>query len=204
MGEREAETTRYEPQRLVCGEEGERRVGKGGQNVIIEEAPYSQSVGKLYSVMSTVPAFVPRDREKFIIRQPSIGKKMIMIMKTPGSQMGSSAAAKGGGEARGGGGWESGERSKVQAGSTLESTVPKARSMSREVVTLDEAPRISLRVSSKLLSLAWSSLSTVITALAQTSACPSTTAAFVRTLASSSAPSKPEEGRRAEGLEEAL
>jgi len=30
---------------------------------------------------------------------------MIMIVKTPGSQMGSPAAAEGGGEARGGGGW---------------------------------------------------------------------------------------------------
>jgi len=39
-----------------------------------------------------------KEREKFIIRQPPIGGKMIMIVKTPGSQMGSPAAAEGGGE----------------------------------------------------------------------------------------------------------
>ena len=71
---------------------------------------------------------------------------MIMIVKTPTSQMGSRAAVEGGGEARGGGRGESGERSGVQARSTLESTAPKARSRSREVVTLDEAPKISSRV----------------------------------------------------------
>ena len=75
---------------------------------------------------------------------------MIMIVKTLGSQMGSPAAAEGGGEARGGGRGGSGERSGVQAGSTLESTVPEARSRSKEGATLDEAPRISLRVSSIL------------------------------------------------------
>ena len=64
---------------------------------------------------------------------------MIMIVKTPGSQVGSPAAAEGGGQARGGGKGEGGERSGVQAGSTLESTVPKARSRSREGATLDEA-----------------------------------------------------------------
>ena len=53
----------------------------------------------------------------------------------------------------GGGRWESGKRSEVQARSTLTSTAPKARSRSREVATLDEVPRISLRVSSKLPSL---------------------------------------------------
>jgi len=73
---------------------------------------------------------------------------MIIILKTPGSQMGSPAAAEGGGEARGGGRRESEERSGVQTGSTLESTVPKARSRSREGATLDKAPRISLRASS--------------------------------------------------------
>ena len=51
----------------------------------------------------------------------------------------------------GGGRWESEERSDVQARSTLTSTAPKARSRSREVATLDEVPRISLRVSSKLI-----------------------------------------------------
>jgi len=89
---------------------------------------------------------------------------MIMIVKTSGSQMGSPAAAEGGGGVRGGGGGESGERSEVQARSTLTSTALKARSRSREVATLDEAPRISQRVSSKITSLASSSLSLVITA----------------------------------------
>jgi len=69
-----------------------------------------------------------------------------MIVKPPGSQMGFPAAAEEGGEAMGGGRWEGGERSEVQARSTLTSTAPKARSRSREVATLDEAPRISLRV----------------------------------------------------------
>ena len=45
---------------------------------------------------------------------------MIMIVKTPGSQMGSPAAAEEGEEV-GGGRWESGERSEVQARSTLTS-----------------------------------------------------------------------------------
>ena len=118
---------------------------------------------------------------------------MIMILKTPGSQMGSPAAAEEGGEEVGGGKCESGERSEVQAQSTVTSTVPKARSSSREVVTLDEEPRISLRVSSKLPSSPSSSMSAVITALARTSACLSTTAAFAQTLSSSLTPSKPEE-----------
>jgi len=75
---------------------------------------------------------------------------MIMIVKTPGSQMGSPAAAEGGGEAMGGGRGESGEKSEVHARSTLTSTAPKAKSRSRGVGTLDEAPRISQRVSSKI------------------------------------------------------
>ena len=75
---------------------------------------------------------------------------MIMIVKTPGSQMGSPLVAEEGGEEVGGGRWESGERSEVQARSTLTSTAPKARSRSGQVATLDEVPRISLRVSSKL------------------------------------------------------
>ena len=99
-----------------------------------------------------------------------------MTVKTPESQMGSPAAAGEGGEAVGGGRGESGERREVQSRSSLTSTVPKARSRSREVATLDEAPRIS----------------------------HSTTAAFARTLDSSLTPSKLEEGQRAEGLEEAL
>jgi len=49
----------------------------------------------------------------------------------------------------GGGRGESEERSEVQAMSSLTSTAPKARSKSRGVATLDEAPRNSLRVSSK-------------------------------------------------------
>jgi len=129
---------------------------------------------------------------------------MIMIVKTPGSQMGSPAAAEEGGEEMGGGRWESGERSEVQARSTLTSTAPKARSRSGEVVTLDEGPRISLRVSTKLPTSTSSMMSSGITALARTSAYPGTTAAFARTLASSLTPSKAEEGRRAEGLEETL
>ena len=40
---------------------------------------------------------------------------MIMIVKTPGSQMGSPAAADEGGKEMGGGRWESGERSEVQS-----------------------------------------------------------------------------------------
>jgi len=72
---------------------------------------------------------------------------MIIIVKTPGSQMGFPTAAEEGGEEMGGGRWESGERSEVQARSTLTSTAPTARSRSREVATLDEMPRISLRVS---------------------------------------------------------
>jgi len=63
--------------------------------------------------------------------------------------MGSPAAADGGGESMGGGRGESGERSEVQARSSLTLTAPKARSRWREVATLDETPRISLRVSSK-------------------------------------------------------
>jgi len=49
---------------------------------------------------------------------------MIMIVKTPGSQMGSLAAGEEGGEEVGGGRWESGERSEVQMRSTLTSTAP--------------------------------------------------------------------------------
>ena len=129
---------------------------------------------------------------------------MIMIVKTPGSQMGSPATVEEGGEEVGGERWESGERSEVQARSTLTSTASKARSRSGGVATLDEVPRISLRVSSKLPSSTSSLLSSVITALARTSAYPGTTAAFARTVAFSLTPSKAEEGRRAEGLEETL
>ena len=94
---------------------------------------------------------------------------MIMIVKTPGSQMGSPAAAEEGGEEMGGEKCESGERSEVQAAarSTVASTVPEVRSRLREVVTLDEEPRISLRVSTKLPSSPSSSMSTGIIALAR-------------------------------------
>ena len=61
---------------------------------------------------------------------------MMMIVKTPGSQMRSPAAAEEGGEEMGGGRWESGERCEVQARLTLTSTAPKARSRSTEVATL--------------------------------------------------------------------
>ena len=101
---------------------------------------------------------------------------MIMIVKTPGSQIGSPAEAEGGGEVMGEGRGESGERSKAHARSTLTSTAPKVRSRSRGVGTLDEAPRISQSASSKIPSSASSLLSLVITALARTSACPSATA----------------------------
>jgi len=129
---------------------------------------------------------------------------MIMIVKTPGTQMGSPAAAEEGREEVGGGRWESGERSEVQARLTLTLTAPKARSRSGEVATLDEVQRISLRVSSKLLSLTWLLLLSVITALALTLAYLGTMVAFARTLASSLTQSKAEEGQRAEGLEETL
>jgi len=129
---------------------------------------------------------------------------MIMLVKTPGFQMGSPAAAEEGGEAMGGGRGKSGESSEVHERQSVTSTAPKTRSRSRGVATLDEALRMSLRMSSKLLTLAPSLLSLVITALARTLTCTSTTVAFARTLVFSLTLSKPEEGQRAEGLEEAL
>ena len=129
---------------------------------------------------------------------------MMMIVKTPGSQMDSPAAAEEGGKTMGGGRGESGESSEVHERLSVTLTTPTARSRSRGVATLDEAPRMVLRMSSKLPTLALSSLSSVITALARTLACPSTTVGFARTLASSLTLSKPEEGQRAKGLEEAL
>ena len=100
--------------------------------------------------------------------------------------MGSPAAAEEGGEAMGGGRGESGDSSEVHERPSVTSTATKVRSRSRGVATVDEAPRMSLRMSSKLPTLAPSSLSSVITALTRTSACPSTTVAFART-------SKPED-----------
>jgi len=66
---------------------------------------------------------------------------MIMIVKTPGSQMGSPAAAEEGGEAVGGGRGERGESSEVHERPSVTSTAPKARSRSRGVATLDEGCR---------------------------------------------------------------
>ena len=60
-----------------------------------------------------------------------------MIVKTPGSQMGSPAAVEEGGEAMGGGRAESGESSEVHERLSVTSTAPKARSRSRGVATLD-------------------------------------------------------------------
>ena len=57
---------------------------------------------------------------------------MIMIVKTPGSQMGSPAAAEEGGEAMGGGKGESGESSEVHERLLVTLTVPKARSIKVE------------------------------------------------------------------------
>ena len=72
---------------------------------------------------------------------------MIMMVKTSRFQKGSPAAVEEGGEGRGGGrGEEGGSISR----STLESMASKARSRSREGVAMDEAPRISPGVSSKL------------------------------------------------------
>jgi len=57
---------------------------------------------------------------------------MIMIVKTPGSQMCSPAVAEGGGEARGGGREECGERIGVGCRSKLGSTAPKRKSRTRQ------------------------------------------------------------------------
>jgi len=86
----------------------------------------------------------------------------------------------------------------------LKSAAPKARSRSREGVSLNEAPIILPRLSSKSPSSASSSLSLVIAALTSTLACPSATTTFSRASAYSLSTSKPDEGRRAKRLEEAL
>ena len=52
---------------------------------------------------------------------------MIMIVKTPGSQMGSPAEAEEGGEAMGDGRGESGGSSEVHERLSVTSTAPKAR-----------------------------------------------------------------------------
>ena len=79
---------------------------------------------------------------------------MIIIEKNPGSQMGSPAAAEEEGEARTVGRGGSGEEGECER---VESTAPKARSRSREGVAMNEATRISPRVSPKLPSSASSS-----------------------------------------------
>ena len=53
---------------------------------------------------------------------------MIMIVKTPGSQMGSPAAAEGGGEARGGGRGEGGEWREKCSASEVDVGVDGAKS----------------------------------------------------------------------------
>jgi len=67
---------------------------------------------------------------------------MIMIVKTPGSQMGFPAAAEEGGEVMGGGRWEREERSKAHARCSLTLMAPKARSRSREVATREVAKEL--------------------------------------------------------------
>jgi len=58
------------------------------------------------------PLFASEEREKFLLQDShQYGKKMMMIVKTPGSQKGSPAAAEEeGAEGRGGGRGEGGER----------------------------------------------------------------------------------------------
>ena len=63
---------------------------------------------------------------------------MIMIVKTPGSQMGSPAEA--GEEAMGGGRVESGVSSEVHERPSMTSTAPKARSGSRQAIKAIETP----------------------------------------------------------------
>ena len=69
---------------------------------------------------------------------------MIMIVKTPGSQMGSPQQQKKE-ERRWEVGGGSGESSEVHERPSVTSTAPKAKSSSRLVATLDEAPRMFVR-----------------------------------------------------------
>jgi len=89
-----------------------------------------------------------REREKFIIRQPPTGEKDDYDSEISWISDGlpnSSRRRRRGEGRREGGEW----REKWSAsGVDVESTAPKARSRSREGATLDEAPRISLRMSS--------------------------------------------------------
>ena len=82
-----------------------------------------------------------RGIEKFIIRQPPMGEKDDYDSENSWISGGLPNQAEEGGEEVGGERWESGERSEVQARSTLTSTAPKARPRSGEVATLDEVPR---------------------------------------------------------------
>jgi len=94
-------------------------------------------------LMLIVQVPLEREREKFNIRQAPIGGKDDYDSENSCISNGLPSSSR-----RGRG--ESGERSEVQARSTLTSTAPKARSRSREVATLDGAPRILQRVSSKI------------------------------------------------------
>ena len=119
--------------------------------------------------------------------------------------MGSPAATGEGAEARGGRRGKGLERRGVRSKSMLESAAPKAKLRSRTGEVMKVALRISPRMSGPSPSLALSSLSlSVITALVRASVCSTATSTFVRTLASSVLASKQEEGRRAEGLREAM
>jgi len=116
-------------------------------------------------------------REKFITRQPRIGEKDDYDSENSWISDGlpSSSRRRRRGEGRG-----EGEEWREKG------------SASEVVVDVDEL----VIATSLYLDLAFGA----ITALARTSACPFTTAAFARTLASSLTPSKPKEGRRAEAL----
>ena len=98
-----------------------------------------------------------REREKIITRQPPIGEKDDYDSENSRISDGLPSRIR---RRRRGEGWgESEERRAVLSKSTLESTAPKARSRSRAGVAMNEALRISPRVSSKSPSSASSSLS---------------------------------------------
>jgi len=116
-----------------------------------------------------------------------------MIVKTPGSQVGSPTVAEKGGEVRGGGkggGWRE-NRSAIEVdGAKSETKIKTGEAM-------NVAQRISPRVSGKSPSLASSSLSLllVVTALTRTSACLVAASTFMPTLVSSLASLKQGDGR---------
>jgi len=114
---------------------------------------------------------------------------MIMIVKTPGSQVGSPTVAEKGGEVRGGGkggGWRE-NRSAIE--------VDGAKSETK--IKTGEAMHVAQRMSGKSPSLASSSLSLllVVTALTRTSACLVAASTFMPTLVSSLASLKQGDGR---------